>query len=135
MNNDKILTILTSAIQPPLNFNLTYRCGWRVTMEGGDILQWKYYHLNLSCSLIKSNLQRAKITIRPFHHIYSILYPPARWTNWPMNEYHVSKLNWRQFSPCHNRQVNPTSIITMITYLLTLKPWVLLLNFDWLFPH
>ena len=36
MNNDKILTILTSAIQPPLNFNLTYRCGWRVIMEGGD---------------------------------------------------------------------------------------------------
>ena len=51
-----------------------------------------------SCSLIKRNSWRAKITIftsNPFTP------PPLTtgWTNWTIKELHVSNLNWRLFFP------------------------------------
>ena len=46
--------------------------------------------------------QLAKMTILPS--------PPTGWRNWPLNEVHISHLNWRQIFPCHNIHVYPISI-------------------------
>ena len=42
-------------------------------------LEWIYYYLDLTCSLIKWILQRAKITIIVFHQFYPITSPPTGW--------------------------------------------------------
>ena len=52
-----------------------------------------------SSSLIKLNLQRAKLTIPFLHHIHPIPSPHTGWTNWPINKFHVGNLNWRKFFP------------------------------------
>ena len=74
--------------------------GWGLVLRGRistlkmDILLLGCY-TRFSCSLIKKHPQRAKIPIHPF-----IPTPPLiGWTNWPINEFHVRNLNWRQFSP------------------------------------
>ena len=63
------------------------------------LLLWSY--IIFSCLLIKRSLQRAKTTISSFYPL------PSYW----INVFHVSKLNWRQFFPCHNVHVYSTSII------------------------
>ena len=45
----------------------------------------------LSCTLIKCCSQLAKIKIQP--SLYPFPFPPTEWTNWQMNEVHISKLN------------------------------------------
>ena len=84
-----------------------------------DILLLGYY-TRFSYSLLKWNLQRAKIMITPFHTFYHILSPPTGCTNWPLNKFRVSKLNWRQYFPCHNIHVYSTSIIGCIPIVLVL---------------
>ena len=61
-------------------------------------------YIRFSCSIIKWNLKRAKITI-PLS---------IRLTNWPINHKGNSNLNWQQFFPCHNIHVFSTSIYTCI---------------------
>ena len=48
---------------------------------------------------IEVYLQRAKMTIPPIHPFYLNSFG---WTNWPINCFLVSNLNWWQYSPCHN---------------------------------
>ena len=48
------------------------------------------------CTMIKWYSKLAKITIFPIHYL------PTRWRNRPINDVHVSNLNWRQFFPCQN---------------------------------
>ena len=40
----------------------------------------------------------AKITMHP-------PFTPPGWTNWPIDFFNVSNLNWTQFFPCHNIHV------------------------------
>ena len=70
------------------------------------------FYTRLSRFLIKRNTQRAN----PFTPIPS---PTTGWTNWPINEIHISKLNWRQFFPCHNIHLYYTFIVTYMTTSLT----------------
>ena len=56
-------------------------------------------YTRISCTLIKWNLQLAKITIPPIRPIYPISSPSTKGTNWPINNVHVSNLNWLNFSP------------------------------------
>ena len=79
-----------------------------------------YINLNLSYLQIKFMLKKRKIhkktcsmyfcIIACFQSFYPIPYSPTGWTNWPINDVHVSNLNWRQFYPCHNIQVYFKSI-------------------------
>ena len=59
------------------------------------------YYTRFSCYLkVKNN-------------IYPISSLPTGWTNGPTNEFHVSKLKWRQFFPCHNIRVYSTFILSV----------------------
>ena len=64
-----------------------------------------------SCTIIKLYSQLAKITISSIHILRPIHSPPTGWTNWPINEVNISKLNWRQIIPCHNIHVYSVSIL------------------------
>ena len=76
-------------------------------------------YTRFSCSLIKWNLQRAKITIPPLNTFYTNPLPPTRRTKWPINEFHVSQLNWRQFLHCYNIDVYSTSVLLPSFLLVT----------------
>ena len=67
--------------------------------------QWIYYYLafrpdfhvlwlSKTCCCLNNNLP-----IYPF--TAPISSTPTGWTNWPINDIHVSNLNWQQFPPCH----------------------------------
>ena len=75
-----------------------------------------------SCTWIKWYSQLAKIPITLFTHPF----PPIEWTNWPINEVHNSKLNWRQMFPCQFIQAYPISIIlrrNQTYYLFVCRCW------------
>ena len=61
---------------------------------GGDFVSYTRF-----LGFLKVKLQPAKLRISPFHPLYPIFSPPTWWMNWPIIEFHVSKLNWWQFSP------------------------------------
>ena len=54
-------------------------------------------YTRFSCSLIKWNMQRAKITIPHLNPLYLIPFLPFGWTKLLINEINVFNLNWRQF--------------------------------------
>ena len=56
------------------------------------------------------NLLLANITT-PLELLYPILFPITGWTNWPINEFHISKLNWRQFIVLCQYETNVDVII------------------------
>ena len=62
-----------------------------------DIILYGRY-TSLSYSLIMWNSQRAKIIIPQIHPLYPFPALPTGWTNWPINEFHASNLNWDKFS-------------------------------------
>ena len=51
-------------------------------------------------SLIKWYSQLAKITIPNIHFLYPIPSPQTGWTNWSINEVHISNPLWRKIFPC-----------------------------------
>ena len=51
-------------------------------------------YTKFSSSLIKWKTQKAKKTIPPSNPLYLVPSPPTGLKNWPLNEFHVSKLNW-----------------------------------------
>ena len=85
--------------------------GWVVLGHFMDILLLGTY-ARFSCSLIKWE----KITIP--------IFPPNGWTTWPINEFNVSKLNWRQFFSCNNIHVYSTSIQLFHLQILNLQLYV-----------
>ena len=96
-----------------------------------NIFQWIYHYLNLtpghSCSLIKWNLQRTKITLPSIKPLYPL---PSFW---PINQFHVSNLNWidevrTSFKKCRFFCFFPSIFFYVITILFIwyLKWWFLL---------
>ena len=57
-------------------------------------------------------------------------HPPTEWTNWQINEFHVSKLNWRHFFLCHYIHLYSTSIIP--AHKVTITPPFFTLNIKYL---
>ena len=57
----------------------------------------KWNRIEIIWILIKRNSQWGKIMIPRIHPLYPI---PSTLTNFPINEFHISKLDWRQISPC-----------------------------------
>ena len=74
-------------------------------------------------TLIKRSSQLAKIIVSPIH----ILSPLTGWTNWPINDVHISNLNWRQ--------IFPLSIYPLIFYIHFVYVMVIAINIlqFWLF--
>ena len=60
-------------------------------------------YTRLSCTLLEWNLYRAKRTIPPWTPCTPII--PSCWMKELTNWWCPSKLNWRQFIPCHNIHV------------------------------
>ena len=63
-----------------------------------DILLLGSY-TRFSCSIIKWNTHQAKTTI-PSFQLHPIPSSPTGLTHWPINKFHVRKLNRRQCFPC-----------------------------------
>ena len=68
-----------------------------------------------SCPLMKYNSQLAKLMMSSINSFYPIPSPPNGWTNWPINEFHISKLNRRQIFRCEYSHVYPISIHTTLS--------------------
>ena len=67
--------------------------------------QWIYYHLDLTPDyhVLWQSETYSWLKYRSFQPpLYPIPSPPTEWTNWPINNVHVSNLNWRQFFLCQN---------------------------------
>ena len=62
-----------------------------------------YYYLNIAPDFmyLKSGAHSklAKITIHFIQHLYPITSSPTGWTTWPIDEVHISNLNWEQIFP------------------------------------
>ena len=58
-----------------------------------DILLLGCY-TRFSCSVIKWNSQKTKLTISPIYPFYPCLSPHNGWTNWLINEFHVRNDNF-----------------------------------------
>ena len=56
-------------------------------------------NLILEIIWLKVYSQMAKITMLSSYPCYPIPSPPTGWTNWPINEVHICKLNWRHIFP------------------------------------
>ena len=52
---------------------------------------------------------------------YSITFPPTGWTNWPINEFLVSILKWRNYSPVIESTYILHPFISIILYHLSLS--------------
>ena len=76
----------------------------------------------------KVKLAACLLNNSPSHPLHLI---PSTPTNWPINEFNVNKLNWRQHIPCHNIHIiYSTSIIwtegqchSFLNFLLYLFVW------------
>ena len=95
-----------------------------VTSINGFIISWMIgSYTRLSCTLIKWNLKLAKIGSPQIQPFYPIPLPPTEQTNWPINDVHVSNLNWWQFSPCHTIHVYSISYIHLYIYRYLCSLW------------
>ena len=83
---------------------------WRGQKHGFVIISGCYP--KFSCYLIKWNSQRSKITITPLNPF------PTRWTNLPINEFHVS--NW--YSP--RKLILKPCIHIQLIYLDQFQNWI-----------
>ena len=85
----------------------------------GYIITWILHQIFLWKG--KWIMQRAKIPISQIQHPLVYPIPPTGWMNLPINEFHVSNLNWRQFFSCHNIHVYSTSILNVLHMIFPLS--------------